>query len=157
MSVYFIRAGESGAVKIGLTQNIKERLIDLQCGNHERLILLREIPGGPLVERWLHRRFAEYKIHLEWFRFTDEMLTVEPPENPNISEPKIAKTRRVKMGIPKIEREPIPRPLPPPENSKASMKSQRERRSRYRDSEAAERYRTYKREQMRRLRAARAQ
>ena len=41
MSIYFIQAGENGPIKIGKTNgDAKDRLANLQIGNHEELKLL---------------------------------------------------------------------------------------------------------------------
>ncbi len=45
MSVYFIRAGDNGPVKIGTAEDVAGRLRELQCGNHEDLRLLRVVEG----------------------------------------------------------------------------------------------------------------
>lgn len=79
MSVYFI-ADPHGRVKIGFAYDPKNRLRDLQCGSADPLYLLRVIDGSQPVERWLHKRFAALRISGEWFRLTDEMLTVTPPD-----------------------------------------------------------------------------
>lgn len=43
MSVYFIRAGDGGPVKIGLADDVPHRLRELQIGNHVELRLLRAL------------------------------------------------------------------------------------------------------------------
>lgn len=78
MPVYFIQAGEAGAVKIGTAKSSVNRLRDLQIGCPMDLTLLREIPGGAEIERLLHGRFSDLRIRGEWFEYTDEMLHVEP-------------------------------------------------------------------------------
>lgn len=73
--VYFIRAGEAGAIKIGTTRgNPHARLRDLQTGNPEPLVLLAVMPGGPDVERGLHDRFVDSRLTGEWFRPTERLL-----------------------------------------------------------------------------------
>lgn len=73
--VYFIRAGASGAIKIGTTRsNPHARLRDLQTGNPDPLTLLAAMPGGADVERGLHERFADSRLTGEWFRPTDRLL-----------------------------------------------------------------------------------
>jgi hypothetical protein len=88
MPVYFIRAGDTGPVKIGWTGNVEVRRKNLQ-GNHvEPLHLLRVIEGSRQRERWLHRHFAALRLTGEWFRFDAEMLTIEPPEFNGLKPPK---------------------------------------------------------------------
>lgn len=74
MTIYFIRAGEDGPVKIGTTEDLAARMRDLQVGNHEELRLVRTIEGGAGHEQFLHRRFGHLRIRGEWFRWHDDML-----------------------------------------------------------------------------------
>jgi len=69
-----IRQGERGPVKIGVAKDAARRLINMQTGNHERLILLRTFHGGKVEERKLHDLFADHRISGEWFSFTRGML-----------------------------------------------------------------------------------
>lgn len=79
MAVYFIRAGETTAVKIGHTGDPSRILRRYQTYNHERLRLIRLIPEGwSEAETWLHHYFRHRHMHGEWFAFDPEMLTVEP-------------------------------------------------------------------------------
>jgi len=79
MTVYFIRAGEDGPVKIGYAANVAARLATLQSAHFADLIVIREMPGKSQQEAWLHRYFREYRIRREWFRFCPEMLTIAVP------------------------------------------------------------------------------
>jgi len=77
--VYFIRAGETGAVKIGYVQagrSIERRLVDLQVGNPDELHLLAVAEGGPALERKLHRAFSESRIRGEWFKWSPLLAKV---------------------------------------------------------------------------------
>ena len=64
ISVYFIRA-VSGPVKIGKSKNVGGRFANLQSASPEPLTLIRTIAGGN--EAAFHSRFAEYRLHGEWF------------------------------------------------------------------------------------------
>lgn len=79
MTVYFIRAGERGPVKIGYAENARIRLRVLQRANPEPLLLIREIPGERKHEAWLHSHFAMLRIRGEWFRFCERMMDIEVP------------------------------------------------------------------------------
>lgn len=79
MAVYFIRAGESGPVKIGSAADVDERLRQLQVGNHEELSAIRVVEGTLFEERWLHDHFRAQHIRHEWFCFSKDMLTVSVP------------------------------------------------------------------------------
>ena len=65
--IYFIQAGENGPIKIGNAQNPRDRLKDLQVGNHETLRLIATIPGGPDREREIHRDLEVFCYRGEWF------------------------------------------------------------------------------------------
>jgi hypothetical protein len=78
-ATYFLRAGETDKIKIGWSEDPEARRTELQTAHWEALQFIRLIEGPQSVERWLHRQFAERRIHLEWFTFDDRMLTIEPP------------------------------------------------------------------------------
>ena len=84
--VYFIRVGENGPVKIGRAYSPESRMQYLQCMNYEKLILLRKIEttyhDSRAMERYMHFSFIDNWLRGEWFRFSPEMLTVQPPSGP---------------------------------------------------------------------------
>lgn len=63
--VYFISCGEF--VKIGSTQNIKNRLREFEVGNPYRLDLLALVPGTMDLEYSLHGKFYSKWYRGEWF------------------------------------------------------------------------------------------
>lgn len=67
--VYVIRAGMNNPVKIGVAKKPLTRLKTLQTANAQTLRLLLVVPGGKVLERVLHQRFAEWRMneHSEWF------------------------------------------------------------------------------------------
>lgn len=68
MTVYFIREGERGPVKIGYTSGpIEARLACLRIGTSGELRLLTTIRGDIGDEARLHRDLAEHRIRGEWF------------------------------------------------------------------------------------------
>lgn len=71
--VYFIQAA-SGPIKIGRAADARVRLAEIQTGSHEELVLLATVPGGRVVERQLHQRFAEHRIRGEWFAPAADIL-----------------------------------------------------------------------------------
>lgn len=79
MPVYFIRAGDSGPVKIGRAIDVAGRLAELQTAHYEVLHLIREVEGGAAEERWFHRHFHVLRIRREWFLFDATMLSATPP------------------------------------------------------------------------------
>jgi len=65
--IYFISTGEF--VKIGIANNPKRRLKDLQTANPIKLNLIYTMPGDENLEKILHSIFDEYRECGEWFRF----------------------------------------------------------------------------------------
>lgn len=77
-SIYVIQAA-SGAVKIGIAQDVKARLRELQTGNHEHLTTLyqlefanREIAAA--LELVLHKRYTNHALRGEWFTVDTDRL-----------------------------------------------------------------------------------
>lgn len=74
--VYFIRATESGRIKIGIAKDPTRRLMTLQIGCPEPLILLGAVEGGRRMEMRLHADLHHDRIRGEWFRDTDHVIRV---------------------------------------------------------------------------------
>ena len=74
MSVYFIRAGAFGDVKIGHAKDPLARLKQLQTGLPVRLRFLRVVAGGQPEEARLHQQFSAHRKSGEWFAFHRTML-----------------------------------------------------------------------------------
>jgi hypothetical protein len=66
--VYFIRAGDIGPIKIGMSRNVESRLAKMQTDTPMLLKLLGCIPGGKTEEHNLHLRLSAYRVSGEWFR-----------------------------------------------------------------------------------------
>lgn len=62
--VYF--AGRGGLIKIGTTVHLRLRIRQLGYDGGP-VTLLTSIPGGPVLEEKLHRRFAAHRHQGEWF------------------------------------------------------------------------------------------
>lgn len=71
--VYFFEAEGLGRVKIGRSRNHWTRQAQLAPGSPAPLRLLGTIPGGCHRETELHHRFAEHRVHGEWFALTDDL------------------------------------------------------------------------------------
>ena len=95
--VYMLTDG--ARVKIGTTTNLDKRISALSgaCGVKLEVIRLIE-HAGPRVERWLHRRFNDLRGHGEWFSYSPEMLTVQPPEEMD-SIPVVTKRRDIRLTL----------------------------------------------------------
>lgn len=74
--VYFARAGL--LVKIGWSDDVARRLVDLANANGQPLELLATFPGGLRAERMFHAAFREFRHQGEWFHYTGPLVrTVE--------------------------------------------------------------------------------
>ncbi len=71
--VYFVSQGNK--VKIGFTNNIKQRMKNIKTSSPLSLKLLGTIDGDRNVEKELHLKFHQYKDNLfgEWFQWSDEI------------------------------------------------------------------------------------
>lgn len=73
MTVYFVGVPTLGnVVKIGQTKFMNSRLDGIRTGCPYPPEVLATVRADGMLERELHAHFAEYRIHLEWFR-------LEPP------------------------------------------------------------------------------
>jgi hypothetical protein len=82
MPVYFIRAGESGPVKIGIADDVSARLRELQTAHHESLLVVRTVDGAQDLEAAFHAAFRDRHIRGEWFSWDDRMLNACPEITP---------------------------------------------------------------------------
>lgn len=64
--LYFI-GGDEGPIKIGVSNDPQRRLKGLQTGYPYPLQILATIEGGAMLEIEYHERFAEHRLHGEWF------------------------------------------------------------------------------------------
>ena len=76
--VYFIKNTTTNRVKIGRTNNIEDKLSQLQMGNDCQLIVHRVIECDAIdsatLEQSLHERFVDFHIRGEWYNITDEQI-----------------------------------------------------------------------------------
>jgi hypothetical protein len=73
-TIYFIQGENSGAIKIGYSSKVGARLAAMRTASAEPLRLLGCAPGGRLLERQLHREFADARSRGEWFCATPELI-----------------------------------------------------------------------------------
>lgn len=73
--VYFAQSGDQGPIKIGWSQDVERRILELQTANAHRLHLLGTIPGRLEDEMKTHARFAHLRMEGEWFRNDPEIHT----------------------------------------------------------------------------------
>lgn len=72
IKVYFIKCNDF--VKIGQTNNVKQRIKDLQTGNPHELQLLKTINADIKIEVQLHKQFSHLNIRGEWFALTADLI-----------------------------------------------------------------------------------
>jgi hypothetical protein len=72
--VYFIQGESGGAIKIGITQDIKKRIAGMQTGHPDTVIELAIIPGDTFMESYIHEMFKEYRLRGEWFKPSEAIL-----------------------------------------------------------------------------------
>lgn len=65
--VYFIRCGERGPIKIGITDKPMARLAGLQTGHFEELRMLGYVEGTIAAEKHWHEMFDYCRLRGEWF------------------------------------------------------------------------------------------
>jgi hypothetical protein len=66
--VYFMRpVGMVGPIKIGCSRMLQDRLVQMATWSPFPLEIVYSEPGEHELERTLHRCFADYHSHLEWF------------------------------------------------------------------------------------------
>jgi Meiotically Up-regulated Gene 113 (MUG113) protein len=69
--VYFIYC--AGRVKIGRAVDVAKRMSSVSTGSPFRPVVLLAISGSLSAEREVHTRFAEDRVHREWFRLSDHL------------------------------------------------------------------------------------
>jgi len=83
--VYFIRAGQSGPIKIGVASDPQKRAVSISTASFMPVELLATMDGDHNVERSLHQRFKKDRLNGEWFAPTPELIefimTLEKAEN----------------------------------------------------------------------------
>ncbi len=72
--VYFLQAQTGGPIKIGWSTDVKRRLDALQPGCPYPLSILLCVRGTLFDEQLLHRKFARFRLHGEWFEPAEALL-----------------------------------------------------------------------------------
>lgn len=93
MPVYFVQAGQDGAIKIGYARNVANRLVKMRVDCPIPLTLLAVLEGDADYERRLHERFESHWRQGEWFEPAAELLAFIG----TLPEPEPAK-RKSKLG-----------------------------------------------------------
>jgi hypothetical protein len=66
--IYFVQAGESGPIKIGISTNPRARIRTLQSSNYEELRPLLVGIAYPGQEQKIHASLAHLHVRGEWYR-----------------------------------------------------------------------------------------
>jgi excisionase family DNA binding protein len=64
--VYFI-GGTDGPIKIGISDDVDKRIVQLQTGSAWKLRVMARIIGDRELEQHYHTKFALYRMEGEWF------------------------------------------------------------------------------------------
>lgn len=81
--VYFIQSAcPNRFIKIGVSDDTRNRIAALQSASPYPLKLLHEIPGGVAEERAMHIRFGYLHFRGEWFYPGDKLLEFIGLSNP---------------------------------------------------------------------------
>jgi hypothetical protein len=73
--VYFIQSVNGGPIKIGKSDDVKRRILDMQTANPFRLRLLLVLSDDKATEKEMHDAFIDLRIDGgEWFRPETELL-----------------------------------------------------------------------------------
>lgn len=74
-TVYYIGCPETLRIKIGFTRgNPYSRLDTLQTGSPTQLTMIAMHSDDMETERDLHAKFADYRLHGEWFLMSEEIF-----------------------------------------------------------------------------------
>lgn len=66
MKIYLLTDNE-GLYKIGRSNNVKKRLVNIQVGNPKKLEILYEVEAKAIVETILKRQHKQKRTSGEWF------------------------------------------------------------------------------------------
>jgi hypothetical protein len=72
--LYVVRDKESGAVKIGVSQNARKRASELQVASPRPLALVVDVPAPKGFEKFLHALLAADRLKGEWFNPSPRVL-----------------------------------------------------------------------------------
>lgn len=72
--VYFLQGGTQKLIKIGTSNNLAYRLDTIASCSPDPIEVLVTVPGDTGLERALHKKFAKYRCHHEWFYPEPELV-----------------------------------------------------------------------------------
>jgi hypothetical protein len=71
-AVYVIKIGDRH--KIGLSVNPEQRVAGMQLPERPQFVLIFRCKGAADLEQALHRKYAEFRLHGEWFKLERPQL-----------------------------------------------------------------------------------
>lgn len=86
--IYFIQAVSGGPIKIGYAADPEKRIAEIQRMSPIELRTLKVIEGDLRQEKGLHKHFAKFRLHGEWFNLNEGMLDIVIPLPEKTSEKK---------------------------------------------------------------------
>lgn len=75
-AIYFVQSEHGGEIKIGRADDVAKRLVGLQTGRADKLVLLAATQGSVAQEKALHARFAAHRAKGEWFHQCDDLVAL---------------------------------------------------------------------------------
>jgi hypothetical protein len=75
-NIYFILAPDQLKIKIGQAKDVSKRLSALRTSSPCELRLLASVRSYGDFERYLHKKLAASRLHGEWFKADDQVLSV---------------------------------------------------------------------------------
>jgi len=72
--VYFLVAGKT--VKIGFSKQPGGRALELRTGISKRIDRIIVVRGTRRDEKFLHRKFVDYRLEGEWFRLSADIISL---------------------------------------------------------------------------------
>lgn len=73
-NLYVVADEEKSVLKIGVANNINERIKKLRTGNHLNLEVIFEFNKLGHLEKEIHRRFSEFRLTGEWFKYDETII-----------------------------------------------------------------------------------
>jgi hypothetical protein len=73
--IYFIQSEHGGPIKVGRADDLAKRVMGLQTGRPDKLVVLAAAEGTRQDERNIHAAFAEHRERGEWFHPTPVLLS----------------------------------------------------------------------------------
>ena len=71
--MYFIQGCETQRIKIGISHDVNSRLKGIQSSEPLKLLAVIK-QGGKDLERRLHQKFQDLRVHGEWFKPDPQLL-----------------------------------------------------------------------------------